>query len=117
MFPRMLHELFRNELLKGRKGQSLVEYALIIAGVTLICAAALAIFGHKVADLLGVVAAILPCACDDGEENGPINSGTLLETTTDPDTGGQTLDTATMAGGGTRFQNNTGIESGVLLAE
>ena len=70
MFGKILHKAFRNELLKNRKGQSLVEYALIIAGVTLICAAALAIFGHKVADLIAVVAAVIPCACEDGAENG-----------------------------------------------
>ena len=35
----------------NKKGQGLVEYGLIIAGVALVCAAAISLFGHKTADL------------------------------------------------------------------
>ena len=63
----------------NRKGQGLVEYALIIAGVTLIAAVGISLFGHKVSDMIDAVAVILPGAHTG--DNGPISSGHLLETT------------------------------------
>lgn len=70
----MLRKLFRN-----KKGQGLVEYGLIIAGVALICAAAISVFGHKTSDLISAVAAVLPGVHAD--DNGPMISGKLIETT------------------------------------
>jgi pilus assembly protein Flp/PilA len=70
----MLRKMFRN-----KKGQGLVEYGLIIAGVALICAAAISVFGHKTNDLIAAVAAVLPGAHAD--DNGPMVSGRLIETT------------------------------------
>ena len=67
------------KLIRNRKGQGLVEYALIIAGVTLICAVGIAVFGHKVSDMIAAVAVILPGAHTD--DNGPIVSGKIIETT------------------------------------
>jgi Flp pilus assembly pilin Flp len=64
--------------IRNRKGQGLVEYALIIAGVALIGVVGISMFGHKVADLIGTVAAILPGAHTD--DNAPIVSGHLIET-------------------------------------
>jgi Flp pilus assembly pilin Flp len=65
-------------LIRNRKGQGLVEYALIIAGVTLICAVGIAIFGHKVSDMISATAVILPGAHTD--DNGAIVSGKIIET-------------------------------------
>jgi len=75
------------KFISNKKGQGLVEYGLIIAGVALICAAAVSVFGHKTSDLIAAVAAVLPGAHDD--DNGPLTSGKLIETTaaTDDDTG------------------------------
>jgi Flp pilus assembly pilin Flp len=70
----MLRKFFGN-----KKGQGLVEYGLIIAGVALICAAAISVFGHKTSDLISAVATIIPGAHAD--DNGPIISGKLIETT------------------------------------
>jgi pilus assembly protein Flp/PilA len=70
------------QLLKNhqrRKAQGLVEYALLIAGVALIAAAAVAIFGHKVTDMIAATAAVLPGAHVD--DNGTITSGKIIETT------------------------------------
>ena len=50
------------KMLRNKKGQGLVEYGLIIAGVALICAAAVSVFGHKTSDLISATAAILPGA-------------------------------------------------------
>ncbi|MCA9210807.1 MAG: class III signal peptide-containing protein [Planctomycetales bacterium] len=98
----MLRKMFRS-----KKGQGLVEYGLIIAGVALICAAAISVFGHKTSDLISAVATILPGAHAD--DNGPMVSGKLIETT-GADTGSIQLDVATV------FANaDSGrLDSGVL---
>ena len=85
----MLKKLFRD-----RKGQGLVEYALLIAGVSVISAAGVTMFGHKTGDLINTVAAILPGAHTD--DNGPIVSGHLLETTAATATQGISLDLTQM---------------------
>ena len=65
-------------LRKNEKGAALVEYALIVAGVALIGAAAVSVFGHKVSDMLATAAAVLPGAHTD--DNAPIVSGKTIET-------------------------------------
>jgi len=90
----MLRKMFRS-----KKGQGLVEYGLIIAGVALICAVSVSIFGHKVSDLIAAVATVLPGA--HAEDNGPITSGKLIETTETGAAGsgdGIELDVATIEG-------------------
>ncbi len=69
------------KLIRNRKGQGLVEYALIIAGVALIGIVGITMFGHKVADLIGTVAYILPGAHTG--DNAPIVAGHLIETDND----------------------------------
>ena len=66
------------KLLRNRKGQGLVEYALIIAGVTLIAAVGITVFGHKVDDMISMVAAILPGATPMTMARSP--AATLIET-------------------------------------
>lgn len=85
--------MFR-KFLSSKKGQGLVEYGLIIAGVALISAAAVSVFGHKTSDLISAVTTILPGAHAD--DNGPIVSGKLIETT-GADDGQIALDVATIA--------------------
>jgi pilus assembly protein Flp/PilA len=70
---------FFSRLRRDKKGQGLVEYGLLIAGVALICAAAVSVFGHKTNDMIAAVTAILPGAHTG--DNGPIVSGHLIETT------------------------------------
>jgi pilus assembly protein Flp/PilA len=65
-------------LLKCKRGAALVEYALLVAGVALIGAASVSIFGHKTNDMIAMVAAVLPGAHAD--DNGPIISGKIIET-------------------------------------
>ena len=65
-------------LRRSDTGAAMVEYALIIAGVALIGAAALSIFGNKVTDMIATAAAILPGAHADS--NAPIVSGQIIET-------------------------------------
>jgi Flp pilus assembly pilin Flp len=73
MILKMLRRLRRD-----KKGQGLVEYGLLIAGVALISAAAVSLFGHKTSDLISAVATILPGAHTD--DNNSIQSGHLIET-------------------------------------
>jgi Flp pilus assembly pilin Flp len=96
-------------MLKNKKGQGLVEYGLIIAGVALICAAAVSVFGHKTNDLISAVATILPGAHDD--DNGPMFSGKLIETTEAAAAAPIVLDAATIqANTGTyRLGTNVGL--------
>jgi Flp pilus assembly pilin Flp len=89
------------KLRRNRRGQGLVEYALIIAGVALIAAVGISVFGHKVSDMISAVATVLPGAHTG--DNGPIASGHLIETT-DATTSGTpiTLDlNAIQSGNGT----------------
>lgn len=79
---------------RSRRGAAIVEYGLLIAGVTLISAAAVSVFGHKTNDLISAVATILPGA--HGDDNGPMTSGKLIETTS-AGTGTIELDAATIA--------------------
>jgi Flp pilus assembly pilin Flp len=65
-------------LSKQEKGAALVEYALIIAGVALIGAATVSIFGHKTNDMLATASAVMPGA--HAEDNAPIVSGRVVET-------------------------------------
>ena len=101
-------KLLRN---RNRKGQGLVEYALIIAGVTLICAVGIAVFGHKGSDLISATAVILPGAHPD--DNGAIVSGKLIETTSGVN-GPITLDSTAIAadsGQSRLFLNTSGTAS------
>lgn len=68
------------QILKCRKGAAMVEYALLVAGVALIGAASTSIFGHKTNDMIAMTAAVLPGAHAD--DNAPIVSGKLIETST-----------------------------------
>jgi len=64
---------------KVRKGQALVEYALLVVCVAVVCAVALSMLGHKTNDALAVGAAIMPGAHDD--DNKPIVSANAIPTT------------------------------------
>lgn len=59
-----------------RKGQALVEYALLIAGIAIVGVVAIAVMGHKISDQFGMMAAILPGAHVD--DNKPIQSSATL---------------------------------------
>lgn len=67
------------KLHKNRKGQALVEYGILVGAIALVCLAATAILGHKANDLIAITAAVLPGA--HSEDNGPIVSGQLVQTT------------------------------------
>jgi len=78
--------------LRKRKGQGLVEYALLVGGIALIGATAVSLIGHKTSDILGLVAVVLPGA--HFGDNAPIESGHLIDTNTVGTNGSIAIDTA-----------------------
>ena len=66
---------------RSKRGAALVEYGLIVAGVALVAAAAVSIFGTKTAGMIGASAAILPGA--NAQDNGPIETGRVIKTNND----------------------------------
>jgi len=102
--------------LRGNRGAAMVEYALIVAGVALMAAVAVSIFGRKVTDMLATTAAVLPGA--HAEDNAPIVSGKLIETSpnaqgTDPGGNAQNgigldVNKITQDSGKARLSNNVG---------
>lgn len=92
--------------LKKRRGAALVEYGLLIAGVALVAAAAVSVFGHKTSDMMSAVAAVLPGA--HGDDNGPIVSGKIIDTTTNAD-GNIILDVQSAADGTNSLGDNMGL--------
>lgn len=102
-------------LLKNRKGAALVEYGLLVGGIALISAGAVSLFGHKTSDMIGTVAAIVPGA--HGDDNGPIVSGKLIETTaagTEPI--GVDFGTIATKAGQNRLGQNVGGGDGATIA-
>jgi pilus assembly protein Flp/PilA len=104
---------------RSQKGAALLEYSLLIAGIALIGAAAIAIFGHKTTDMMVAVAAVLPGAHTD--DNNPIISGKIIETTATGNgvvgttaTAGITLDIDAIVGntGQARLGTQMGLNSG-----
>jgi len=98
-----------SKLVRCKKGAALLEYSLLAAGVSLVAAAGVAIFGHKTTDMISSVAAIMPGAHAD--DNGPIASGKIIETT--PASSGQiAVDITTIATTAVdtpRLGNNLGL--------
>ena len=111
-------------LKRDKKGAAMVEYALLIGGVALIAAAGVAIFGHKVNDMVGLTATVLPGAHTD--DNNPIISGKIIETTDqaagedasgNPVTGiGVAFADIAAASGTERLGNNIGLAAGESTA-
>ncbi len=64
-----------------KRGAALVEYALIVGGVALVAAAAVSVFGHKTASMIGATASTLPGAQPD--DNGAIAAGRIMDTVKD----------------------------------
>ena len=95
-----------SKLMRCKRGAALLEYSLLAAGVSLIAAAGVAVFGHKTNDMISSVAAIMPGAHAD--DNGPIVSGKIIETTANAD-GNIVVNAAAAAAGGTRLGNNIGV--------
>ena len=93
---------------RSKRGAALVEYGLIVAGVALVAAAAVSIFGTKTAGMIGASAAILPGA--NSADNGAIETGKIIATQQDGN-GNIQVDAAAHNGLG----ENLGLDSADLI--
>ena len=66
-----------------------MEYSLLVAGIALLGAAAVALFGHQTTDMMAAMAAVMPGA--HGDDNAPIVSGKIIETSPDGGPGGNAI--------------------------
>ena len=92
--------------IRNRRGQGMVEYALLVAGVAIVCVVGVSMMGHKTADLIGTVASILPGSHSD--DNGPIIAAQVVPTARDAK-GDITLDSTTVLNPANTLNNNLGI--------
>jgi Flp pilus assembly pilin Flp len=102
---------FTKRLVRNRKGQGLVEYAILVAGVALISLVAVSVLGHKTSAMIGTLAAILPGT--DSRDSGALVSGSLIETS---NTGSDIVidpTAATTSGDTDRLDFNTGLQTTV----
>ncbi len=102
--------------LRSQTGAALVEYSLLVAGIALIGAASVAMFGHKTTDMMAAMAAVMPGAHAD--DNAPIVAGKIIETIDDGGPGGDaiTLDINTIATTNAdteRLGNNLGTSTNI----
>lgn len=67
-----------NQTNRKKRGAALVEYGLLVAGVALVTAVAVSVFGHKVNDMMGTAAAVLPS--NDLDDTGAITGGRIIAT-------------------------------------
>src|SRR5260221_11850115 len=63
---------------QARKGQALVEYALLVVCIAVVGAVATSMLGHKTADTLAIAAAVMPGAHTD--DNAPISTSQVMPT-------------------------------------
>lgn len=110
-------KLFKAPHKQQKRGAALVEYGLIVAGVALVAAAAVSIFGKKTSDMIGAAAAVLPGA--QAQDNGSISSGRLIETTSAANgaiqVDGQRI--GEQLSNTERLENNLGIDLTSLLSD
>ena len=64
---------------RKKRGAALVEYGLLIAGVALVSAVGISLFGKKTNDMISVTAGVLPGAT--AADNVPVKSSGLIHTT------------------------------------
>lgn len=64
-------------MLRNKKGQSLVEYGILVGAIAIVCLVAATLLGHKTGNLLGSTAAALPSV--EAEDAGPVFMGKLVK--------------------------------------
>jgi Flp pilus assembly pilin Flp len=97
---------------REKRGAALVEYGLIVAGVALVAAAAVSIFGSKTSGMIGASARVLPG--EQAADNAPIAVGKLIETTTNAD-GSISVNPDGLDGEDGTIHNNLGLGDEALV--
>lgn len=63
---------------RSRKGQAMVEYALLVVCIAVVGAVAVSMLGHKTQNTLAIAAAVMPGAHTD--DNNPISTAQVVPT-------------------------------------
>jgi Flp pilus assembly pilin Flp len=93
----------------AKKGAAMAEYAILVAGVALVCLVAVTMLGAKVGDMFIAAATVLPGA--QADDNHPIVNGKLIETKLDANNNIVIDGAGIVANSGTeRLGNNLGID-------
>lgn len=95
-----------------RKGQAMVEYALLLAGIAVASVVGIAVLGHKTADQYSLLGVIMPGA--HAEDNNAIQSSEALIPFTTSN-GVIVLDTSKLIGGQDRMAGVLGAGGGEVL--
>lgn len=94
---------------RNKRGQSLVEYGILVGAVAMVGLVAATMLGHKVTNLLGASAALLPAAED--EDAQPVFAGKLVKTVVGAD---GAVHVSSVPG---TFSNNLGISGAEALVK
>ena len=94
-----------------RKGQAMVEYALLVVCIAVVGAVAVSMLGHKTADTLAIAAAVMPGAHTD--DNNPIQTSQVMPTTLNS-SGSIVIDTTGLLNSD-RYSNVLGSGGGAIL--
>jgi Flp pilus assembly pilin Flp len=95
-----------HRLRRDRRGQSIVEYGIAVGAVAIVSLAAMSLLGHKVGNLIGVAAAVLPA--DNSDDQGSIFIGKVASV----DGGNGTPFTLSSTPG--TLQNNLGLSNAAV---
>ncbi len=98
---------------KARKGQAMVEYALLVVCVAAVGAVATSTLGHKTSETLSIAAAIMPGAHTD--DNAPIAESKVVPTKVGTD-GSIVMDTAALVSPD-RFSELLGAGGAAILVK
>lgn len=95
---------------KSQRGAALVEYAILIGAVTLVMLLGVSVMGHKLNDVTGALAVLLPGAHADDDVL--LTSGKLVEFTGTPGAAAE-IDTTllTDANADARLATNLGVST------
>ena len=97
-----------NKSRRTKRGAALVEYGLIVAGVALVAAVAVSVFGSKTAGMIAASAHVLPGT--NPNDNGNIDVGHVVAT--EGGNGSEIkINQAAQAAGDTTMGNAIGVDS------
>ena len=106
---RLNKNLTRNK----KRGAALVEYGLLIAGVALVSAVGISLFGKKTNEMISVTAGVLPGA--NAADDAPIKSTGLIKTTTA--NGAHEIDFSNIGNGDNNMDNVYGTGAADLISD
>lgn len=102
-------------LKRNRRGASMVEYAVLLGAITLVCLVAISFLGNKTNDIIGALAATLPGA--NANDDLSIESHWLVEYTDDNGDFYIEVDTSDIGAADSALDNRLAINTGYEPAD